>query len=71
MKCEKCGNDFEVPKFAIDLVYASYCLACIKVGLRAYAKLPIEEIIKRQLNSLGLCKTKKKGGKKAVINLHS
>jgi hypothetical protein len=52
--CKTCGNQFKVPKFAIDMVYASYCKPCIKIGLKAYAQLPIEEVIKIEFESMGL-----------------
>lgn len=51
MKC-KCGNEFEVPKYAIDPVYAKYCKACIKKGLQNYAKLSTEEVIKLHLKQV-------------------
>ena len=54
MKCEKCNNDFKVPKFAIDMVYARYCLPCIKKGLKAYAKLSAKEVIQMELKSLNV-----------------
>ena len=53
-KCKKCGNDFQVPKYAIDIVYARYCKPCIKIGLKAYAKLSIKEVIEMECKSLGL-----------------
>ena len=54
MKCEKCGNDFDVPKFAIDMVYARYCKPCIKKGLKAYAKLSAKQVIEMECKTLGL-----------------
>ena len=53
-KCEKCGNNFEVPKFAIDPAYARWCKSCIRLGLKAYAKLSTKQVIEMECKSLGL-----------------
>ena len=53
-KCKKCGNDFQVPKYAIQMIFASYCKPCIKKGLKAYAKLSAKEAIQMEIKSLGL-----------------
>ncbi len=53
-KCKKCGNEFKVPPFAIDMIYARYCKSCIKLGLKAYAKLSTKEVIEMECKSLGL-----------------
>ena len=52
MKCERCGGAFEVPKFAIDVAYARWCLPCLKLGWKAYAKLSTKEVIENQVKSL-------------------
>ena len=51
-KCQKCGNEFEVPKYAIDMVFAKYCKPCIKKGLQAYAKLSHKEVINLHLKQV-------------------
>ncbi len=52
--CERCGDEFRVPQFAIDMVYARYCKPCIKIGLKAYAKLSAKQVIEMECKSLGL-----------------
>lgn len=52
MKCEKCNSEFEVPRFAIDMIYAKYCISCIKKGLKNYAALSPKEAIELQAKSL-------------------
>ena len=51
-KCEKCGNKFKVPKYAIQMIFAMYYKPCIKKGLKAYAKLSTKEVIENQVKSL-------------------
>ena len=53
-KCEKCGQPFEVPKYAIQMIYAKYCKPCIKKGLKVYAKLSAKEVIEMECKTLGL-----------------
>ena len=54
-KCKKCGNEFQVPEYAIQMIYATYCKPCIKEGLKAYAKLSTKEVIEMEIKSLRLC----------------
>ena len=54
MKCEKCGSEFKVPPFAIDPAYARWCKPCLKLGLKAYAKLSAKQVIEMECKSLGL-----------------
>ncbi len=51
-KCEKCGNEFKVPEYAIQMIFAMYCRPCIKKGLNAYAKLSIKQVIEMEFKSL-------------------
>ena len=52
MKCKRCGDEFKVPPFAIDVVYARWCLPCLKLGWKAFAKLSIKQVIENQVKSL-------------------
>ncbi len=52
MKCERCGDEFKVPPFAIDSAYARWCLRCLKLGWKAYAKLSIKQVIENQVQLL-------------------
>lgn len=45
-KCKKCGNEFEVPKNAIEIIYATYCIPCINVSLNKLAKMPLNEYMR-------------------------
>ncbi len=52
MKCERCGDEFKVPPFAIDVAYARWCLPCLKLGWKAFAKLSIKQVINNQFKSI-------------------
>jgi len=54
LKCKKCSYEFEVPKNAIEPVFAIYCKACIKEGLKKMAKMPLKEYMKMTAKSIGL-----------------
>lgn len=54
IKCKKCGDKFEIPKFAIDMAYAIYCQKCIKEGLIKISKMPLDEYIKLTAKQIGL-----------------
>ena len=51
-KCEKCGQPLEVPKYAIQMIFARYCKPCIKIGLKAYAKLSTKEVIEMEMKNI-------------------
>ena len=51
LKCKRCEKTFTVHKFAIDPVYATYCKPCIKLALKAYAKLSAKEVIRMEYKS--------------------
>lgn len=53
-KCKKCGNEFEVPKNAIEMVFAIYCKPCIGIGLNKMAKMPLKEYMELQAKQIGL-----------------
>ena len=53
-KCKKCGNEFQVPKYAIQMIFATYCKPCIIKRLKAHAKLSPKEVIEMECKSLGL-----------------
>lgn len=53
-KCKRCGNDFEIPKFAIEMVYAEYCKPCINEGLKKASKMPLNEFMKLTVKQIGL-----------------
>ena len=53
-KCKKCGNEFEIPKNAIEMVYAIYCMPCIKEVQKKIAKMPLNEYMKLTAKQIGL-----------------
>lgn len=53
-KCKKCGDEFEIPKNAIDMAYAFYCKPCVIKAVKKSLRLPVKEYIELQTRQLGL-----------------
>jgi hydrogenase maturation factor HypF (carbamoyltransferase family) len=53
-KCEKCGNNYDIPKNTTNFAYMKYCYNCQVKALRNWSKKNSNEIINSTAKSIGL-----------------
>ena len=42
-KCKKCGSQFKIPEFTIEIIETLYCKTCIKAALQKMANMPVKD----------------------------